>query len=221
MEKLKVCEIFESINGEGTRAGQLAVFVRLKGCNLNCSYCDTKWANVPDAAFTEMSPEEICERVKASGFENVTLTGGEPLIHPNVEKLLKALCGAGFSVEIETNGSADISAADAMENRPLITMDYKLPSSGMEQFMRTENFYLLKSCDTVKFVCGSHADLERAAEIIDEYGLIGKCHVYLSPVFGSIDPKDMVEFMKEKKLCGVNLQLQLHKFIWDPNEKGV
>lgn len=221
MEKLKVCEIFESINGEGTRAGQLAVFVRLQGCNLNCSYCDTKWANVPEAAFTEMSPEEICERVRASGFENVTLTGGEPLIHPNVEKLLETLCKAGFSVEIETNGSADISTADAMKNRPLITMDYKLPSSGMERFMRRSNFSLLKSCDTVKFVCGSHEDLTRAAEVIEEYGLTEKCHVYFSPVFGNIDPKDMVEFMKERKLCGVNLQLQLHKFIWDPNEKGV
>ena len=222
MNRLKVCEIFQSINGEGTRAGQPAVFVRLAGCNLNCSYCDTKWANGPDAPCEEMTAREIHEKVSAYGIRCVTLTGGEPLLHKHVDELLSELCGDDkLSVEIETNGSADVSIADKMKNRPLLTMDYKLPSSGMEKAMRLENYALLRSEDTVKFVCGSRSDLEKAAEIIERYKLIGRCHVYLSPVFGGIDPKDMVGFMLERKLNGVNLQLQLHKFIWDPNEKGV
>lgn len=222
MNRLKVCEIFQSINGEGTRAGQPAVFVRLAGCNLNCSYCDTKWANGPDAPCEEMTAREIHEKVSAYGIRCVTLTGGEPLLHKHVDELLSELCGDDkLSVEIETNGSADVSIADKMKNRPLLTMDYKLPSSGMEKAMRLENYALLRSEDTVKFVCGSRRDLEKAAEIIERYKLIGRCHVYLSPVFCGIDPKDMVSFMLERKLNGVNLQLQLHKFIWDPNEKGV
>lgn len=222
MNRLKVCEIFQSINGEGTRAGQPAVFVRLAGCNLNCSYCDTKWANGPDAPCEEMTAREIHEKVSAYGIRCVTLTGGEPLLHKHVDELLSELCGDDkLSVEIETNGSADVSIADKMKNRPLLTMDYKLPSSGMEKAMRLENYGLLRSEDTVKFVCGSRNDLEKAAEIIEKYKLIGRCHVYLSPVFGEIDPKDMVSFMLERRLNGVNLQLQLHKFIWDPDEKGV
>ena len=222
MNRLKVCEIFQSINGEGTRAGQPAVFVRLAGCNLDCSYCDTKWANGPDAPCEEMTAREIHEKVSSYGIRCITLTGGEPLLHKHVDELLSELCGDDkLSVEIETNGSADISIADKMKNRPLLTMDYKLPSSGMEKAMRIENYALLRSEDTVKFVCGSRNDLEKAAEIIGKYKLIDRCHVYLSPVFGKIDPKDMVSFMLERKLNGVNLQLQLHKFIWDPNEKGV
>ena len=222
MNRLKVCEIFQSINGEGTRAGQPAVFVRLAGCNLNCSYCDTKWANGPDAPCEEMTAREIHEKVSSYGIRCVTLTGGEPLLHKHVDELLSELCGDDkLSVEIETNGSADVSIADKMKNRPLLTMDYKLPSSGMEKAMRLENYALLRSEDTVKFVCGSRNDLEKAAEIIEKYKLIGRCHVYLSPVFGEIDPKDMVSFMLKRKLNGVNLQLQLHKFIWDPDEKGV
>ena len=218
----KIAETFSSINGEGTRAGQLAFFIRFTGCNLNCSYCDTKWANVPDAPFVTMTDSEIIAEVRKSGIKNVTVTGGEPLIQQNIIPLLEQLCGNGNSVEIETNGAADISDVVKMgETRPILTMDYKLPSSGMESFMREENFPLLDSRDTVKFVSGSLEDLERAAEIISEYKLTEKCHVYLSPVFGKIQPEDMVNFMLEKNLNGVNLQLQLHKFIWDPNKRGV
>lgn len=222
MYKYKIAETFSSINGEGTHAGQLAFFVRFTGCNLNCSYCDTKWANVPNAKYTEMTGEEILSEVKKSGIKNVTVTGGEPLIQPNIIPLLEMLCGDGHYVEIETNGSADVSEVlKIKENRPALTMDYKLPSSGMESFMRTENFALLEAMDTVKFVSGSRADLERALEIIREYGLIGKCAVYLSPVFGKIEPAEIVDFMLTNKLNGVNVQLQMHKFIWDPNARGV
>lgn len=222
MHKYKITEIFSSINGEGTHAGQLAFFIRFTGCNLDCSYCDTKWANVPNAPFTEMTADEILSEVKKSGIKNVTVTGGEPLIQPNIIPLLEMLCGGGRYVEIETNGSADVSEVlKIKENRPALTMDYKLPSSGMENHMRTENFAVLEKKDTVKFVSGSRADLERALEIIREYGLIGKCAVYISPVFGEIEPAEIVDFMLENKLNGVNVQLQMHKFIWDPNARGV
>lgn len=222
MYKYKIAEMFSSINGEGTHAGQLAFFVRFTGCNLNCSYCDTKWANVPNAPYTEMTADEILSEVKRSGIKNVTVTGGEPLIQQEILPLLEMLCGEERYVEIETNGSADVSnSVKIKENRPALTMDYKLPSSGMESRMRTENFALLEKKDTVKFVAGSRADLERALEIIREYGLIGKCAVYISPVFGKIDPAEIVEFMIQNKLNGVNLQLQLHKFIWEPTARGV
>lgn len=222
MYKYKIAETFSSINGEGTHAGQLAFFIRFTGCNLNCSYCDTKWANVPNAKYTEMTGEEILSEVKKSGIKNVTVTGGEPLIQPNIIPLLEMLCGDGHYVEIETNGSADVSEVlKIKENRPALTMDYKLPSSGMENYMRTENLFALEKKDTVKFVSGSRADLERALEIIREYGLIGKCAVYISPVFGKLKPAEIVDFMLENKLNGVNVQLQMHKFIWDPNARGV
>lgn len=222
MNTYKIAEMFSSINGEGTHAGQLAFFVRFTGCNLNCSYCDTKWANVPNAEYTEMTEDEIRSEVQKSGISNVTVTGGEPLIQPNIVPLLETLCGDGRYVEIETNGSADVSEVLKIKgNRPALTMDYKLPSSGMESFMRTENFVLLEAKDTVKFVSGSLADLERALEIIRKYGLIGKCAVYISPVFGKLKPAEIVDFMLSNKLNGVNVQLQMHKFIWDPNMRGV
>ena len=222
MHKYKIAEIFESINGEGTLAGQLAFFIRFTGCNLNCSYCDTKWANVPDAKYTEMTADEILDQVKKSGIKNVTVTGGEPLIQQEIIPLLETLCWDGRYVEIETNGSADVSEVVKIKGeRPALTMDYKLPASGMESHMRTENFALLEKKDTVKFVAGSRADLERALEIIREFRLTERCSVYISPVFGEIEPAEIVDFMLENKLNGVNVQLQMHKFIWDPNAKGV
>ena len=222
MAEYKVAEMFTSINGEGARAGQLAVFVRFKGCNLNCSYCDTQWANRENAGYTLMSAEEIRDRILAEGVCCVTLTGGEPLLQPQIHELLCLLAEEpSLSVEIETNGSVDLEPFMGYPDRPRMTMDYKLPSSGMESFMYLENLSRLETQDVLKFVCGSMEDLERAADIIEEYRLTERCMVYFSPVFGSIDPKDMVEFMKERKLNGVRLQLQMHKFIWDPDKKGV
>ena len=217
----KVAEKFVSINGEGTKAGMPAVFIRLAGCNLRCSYCDTMWANGSDAPHVKMSEAEIAEYVRSTGISNVTLTGGEPLIAENIEVLLQVLADTGAAVEIETNGSADISVCDRIFPRPSVTMDYKLPSSGMESHMSLTNFPLLRASDTVKFVSGSGADLDRALEIIREYDLTNRCRVFFSPVFGKIEPAEMVDFILKNKLNGVNFQLQLHKFIWDPDKRGV
>lgn len=219
---MRVVEQFLSINGEGTQAGELAVFVRFQGCNLRCSYCDTQWANEPDCAFEERTPEEIDRSVRAYGVRNVTLTGGEPLLQKEMDRLLDLLLRDGaLRVEIETNGAVDLTPFCALEHRPVFTMDYKLPSSGMEQAMQTENFVLLEEQDTVKFVCGSETDLERARAVIEEHQLTRRCHVYLSPVFGAIDGADMVAYMARHRMNGVRLQLQLHKFIWDPEKRGV
>lgn len=222
MANFKVVEIFESINGEGRRVGQLAIFIRLQKCNLNCSYCDTRWANGDGAPYTLMSEDEIYDRILKSGIKNITLTGGEPLLHKDVEILLEKIGeNPNLSLEIETNGSIELEKFSKLKNPPLFTMDYKLPSSKMENKMCLDNFKYLTSKDTVKFVVGTIEDLKKAKEIIERYSLIGKCAVYFSPVFNSIDPIEIVKFMKENRLNGVNLQLQIHKFIWDPESKGV
>ena len=208
MANFKVVEIFESINGEGRRVGQLAIFIRLQKCNLNCSYCDTRWANGDDAPYTLMSEDEIYDRILKSGIKNITLTGGEPLLHKDVEILLEKIGeNPNLSLEIETNGSIELEKFSKLKNPPLFTMDYKLPSSKMENKMCLDNFKYLTLKDTVKFVVGTIEDLKKAKEIIERYSLIGKCAVYFSPVFNSIDPIEIVKFMKENRLNGVNLQL--------------
>ena len=217
---MKVVEKFVSINGEGLRAGELAVFIRFKGCNLSCSYCDTTWANEVDSDFEELTPGEILEYIKSTNIRNVTLTGGEPLLQKDVDKLIELILADGnLRVEIETNGSVDISKFEA--DGLTFTMDYKLPSSGCEYKMNLDNFTFLKKKDTVKFVSGSTDDLNKALDIIRKYDLINKCHVYFSPVFGKIEPREIVDFMIDNNLNDARVQIQMHKVIWDPNQKGV
>ena len=221
MCRFNVAEKFVSINGEGPRAGELAVFLRFCGCNLNCGYCDTRWANTADVKCEFVSAEELVEYVKSTGIQNVTLTGGEPLLQADIACLIELLGASGVEVEIETNGSVPLKDIVSISPRPAVTADYKLPSSGMEKYMLTENFSYLTLQDAVKFVVGDMCDLARAEEIINGYGLKEKCRVYFSPVFGKIKPVEITEFMKERKLNGVRLQLQLHKIIWEPDMRGV
>lgn len=217
----KVVEIFESINGEGMRAGELAVFVRMKGCNLSCNYCDTMWANENNCEFEDMTAEQIVDRVKESGIKNVTLTGGEPLLQKDISMLLKAFSDEkDIRVEIETNGSVSLKPFLEFENVSF-TMDYKLPESGMEKYMNLENFKFLRKKDTLKFVASSVNDLEKAKQVIEEYNLTNKVNIIFSPVFGKIKLTDIVDFMKDNKLNDMRMQLQLHKFIWNPEERGV
>ncbi len=221
MSCFKVAEKFVSINGEGPRAGELAVFLRFCGCNLNCSYCDTRWANTADVKYRLASAEELVEYVKSTRVKNVTLTGGEPLLQTDIARLIALLGASGAEVEIETNGSVPVKDICSLSPRPAITADYKLPSSGMEKYMLPENFSYLTFRDTIKFVVGDKRDLARAEEIINGYGLTDRCRVYFSPVFGEIKSEEIAEFMKEHKLNGVRLQLQLHKIIWKPDMRGV
>lgn len=218
----RVVETFISINGEGQRAGELAAFIRFAGCNLNCNYCDTAWANQKDTPYQIMNEEEIASYVQHSGVYNVTLTGGEPLIQPGIEILLECLGDIpGVQIEIETNGSVDIAPFTGLTVRPGFTLDYKLPGSGMESGMRTENYRYLDKQDTVKFVISNQQDLQRARQIIEQYQLQGKCGIYLSPVYGRIEPVEIVNDMLDHKLNQVHLQLQLHKIIWTPEQRGV
>lgn len=216
-----VAERFVSINGEGRKAGELAVFIRFRKCNLSCSYCDTKWANTEDCPAEMLSAEQIAGYVYGTGVKNVTLTGGEPLLQENLGELIDILIEQGNSVEIETNGSISIAELSRRENRPSFTLDYKLPDSNMERAMDLGNYNYIRQNDTVKFVAGSISDLETAVKIIEKYELLKKCSVYISPVFNRINPADIVDFMKKNNLNGVKLQLQLHKFIWNPEERGV
>ncbi|MGN0606765.1 MAG: putative 7-carboxy-7-deazaguanine synthase QueE [Oscillospiraceae bacterium] len=222
MADFNVAEKFISINGEGTHAGQLAVFVRFTGCNLNCSYCDTKWANQNNTPYETMTANQIYDYIKQSGITNVTITGGEPLMQKNIYSLLETLSAdKSLYVEIETNGSIPIETFARLKNPPVFTMDYKLPFSQMENFMNKDNFNYLTKNDTIKFVIADENDMNTALKIINQYSLTEICNVYFSPVFSCINPADIVEFMKEHKLNNVNFQLQMHKYIWSPDAKGV
>ncbi|MDO5410751.1 MAG: putative 7-carboxy-7-deazaguanine synthase QueE [Lachnospiraceae bacterium] len=217
-----VTEKFISINGEGQRAGQIAAFIRFRCCNLNCSYCDTRFSCTPDAPCDFLSADEIAAFIRQSGVHCVTLTGGEPLLQPHLRELLLSLASIpSLQVEIETNGSLPIEAFCGPGCRPAFTLDYKLPSSGMENHMLTENYRFLQPQDTVKFVAGSPADLQRMEEIAKKYRLEQKCRVLVSPVFGSIEPAQIVDFLISHQLSEIRLQLQLHKFIWKPDKRGV
>lgn len=221
MNTYQLCEKFISINGEGERAGEIAVFLRFHGCNLNCSYCDTTWANQADTEYDIVTEEEIITYLQQCNVRNVTITGGEPLLQDKIAVLINKLGSLGYSVEIETNGSIPLNLFSSLEYRPQFTMDYKLPGSGEEKNMCVENFQLLQMHDVVKFVISDLQDLSRAHEIIDLHHLTQNCKIYFSPVFGKIDPKDMVTYMIDNHLNNVKLQLQLHKIIWDPNKRGV
>lgn len=219
--KYNVVEIFQSINGEGMKAGELAVFVRFKGCNLRCRYCDTMWANEADTVYTEMDEEEIICEVKKCYVKNVTVTGGEPLLQKGIEVLLKRLTEEGFWVEIETNGSIFLKNFIAISPKLSFTMDYKLAGSEMEEKMCTDNFALLSKKDTVKFVVSGREDLERAFAVAEEFSLGEKCNILLSPVFDEIALEEIVVFMKEHHWTDARMQIQMHKVIWDPQERGV
>ncbi len=222
MANYKVVEIFSSINGEGMKAGQLAVFVRMQGCNLDCKYCDTAWANEEECRFHWTSAEEILELVRNMRIANVTITGGEPLLQDNIRELFEILGNEpGIEVEVETNGSVDILPYLDMKNRPSFTMDYKLPSSGAEDEMLMSNLNCIDKRDLVKFVVQDIEDLLRAKEIIEEYNLLERTNVHFSPVWGEIEVEQIVNFMKSHRMNKVTLQLQMHKIIWDPQMRGV
>lgn len=222
METFQVVETFVSINGEGKKAGRLAMFLRLKGCNLNCSYCDTSWANEKKAPCELLTSKQITDRILEAGVSLVTLTGGEPLLDENIGELIGSiLMLPQVELEVETNGSVPIRFYKERDARFSMTMDYKLPSSHMEEAMCLENMEYLRPWDVVKFVIGSREDLLRAEEIIQRYDLCGRAIVYFSPVFDAIEPEEIVEFMKERHLNKVRFQIQMHKVVWDPEKTGV
>ena len=211
-ESLRVSEIFDSIEGEGKRAGELATFIRLVGCNLRCSYCDSTYSFMGGEVLTL---EDILSQVH---YSNVTITGGEPLLQ-NLHPLLKKL--QSNMVNIETNGSIDIRPYLSMSH-VFFTIDYKCGSSGMNDKMFHQNFRELRKRDVLKFVVGSRADLEQAYKFYTKHAkALRDCKIYVSPVFGEIEPVEIVDFMKKHNLRSWRMQLQLHKFIWNPDKRGV
>jgi len=212
---LTINEIYKSIQGESTWAGLPCVFVRLTFCDLRCTYCDTAYAFY---AGTKMPLPQIVEQVLAFRCPLVEITGGEPLLQRNVVPLMAELCDLGETVLIETSGAHDISRIDSRVHR---IMDLKTPDSGESHRNRYENIVHLTKRDEVKFVIGSRNDYLWSKEMIEKFDLVSRCGTVLfSPVFGRIDPREIVEWLLEDNLR-VRFQLQLHKFIWSPEAKGV
>lgn len=217
-----VIEKFLSVDGEGPTSGQLATFIRFQGCNLRCSWCDTTYSYNKESISETLSAEEIYEYIKENQVINVTLTGGEPLLQENIEELLELLNNdESLNVHIETNGSVDIEPFKKAFDNLTFIVDFKLPLSGMTSKMNLNNLKSVDYNDVYKFVIGSHEDLEKAYEIIKEYDLTERCLVYFSPVSSVINMQDIVEYMKQRNLNKVRLQVQLHKIIWNPETRGV
>lgn len=220
---MKVCEIFRSIEGEGLRTGLPAVFIRLHGCNLRCNYCDSMYA-VEGGDYKQMNVTQVLDAVKKfSGITHVTLTGGEPLIHQNVEDLLSKLSGNGYRVNIETNGTVPCKW-----HFPglFYTMDWKCKSSGMSVKMKMENLETLGSEDVLKFVVGTIEDLEETETVVKSLAekKDDMPHLFVSPVFGNLSNEEIVNWLLNSNIMvknNVRFQVQLHKIIWDPERRGV
>lgn len=217
--EFNVVEIFDSIDGEGKRTGELTTFIRLAGCNLRCSYCDTPYA-LDFEQGNKMKLSEIINQCEEYGNINITLTGGEPLARIYIRDLVTELVQKDFQVNIETNGSIQLYNIPRLKN-VFYTMDYKCPSSNVEDKMDLQNLEWLDEDDVLKFVVGNHEDLVHMKNVLEEYDI--KAQVYISPVFGKIETKEIVDFMKLNKdvFYDARVQIQLHKIIWNPDERGV
>lgn len=225
-----ISEIFDSIDGEGIRAGQFCTFIRMFGCNLRCSYCDSLYAI--DSKYTDVPPKEMGINQILSyvnrDYKRVTITGGEPLLFPETIKLVNRLCEMDFEVNIETNGSCDIVAFREMiehKENLFFTIDFKLPSSNEMYKMRLSNFDNLEKRDVLKLVIGSYEDMEVAAgiatDVAEKYGENAP-HIFAGVVFGNFELADVIDnFMRYPLLKDVRFQIQMHKVIWDPDMRGV
>jgi len=235
MMKYRVIEKFVSIDGEGPSAGEIATFVRFEGCDLRCSWCDTTYSWDGSVEPELLSAAEIRQFAKEAGAYNVTLTGGEPLIQEKIEELISCLLeedddGDSFAVRIETHGGVDITPfveqfsddrGGDFEWDLQFIVDFKLPDSQMMSEMCLTNLDVVGSWDTVKFVIASVADLDKAIEVMRANELDVRSRVYFSPVVDLIEPSVIVERMVAEKLNHVRLQLQLHKYIWPKEMRGV
>lgn len=217
-----IIEQFLSVDGEGPTAGRMAAFVRFQGCNLRCSWCDTTYSFEQENVTAYRTAEEIYKIIKESGASCVTLTGGEPLLQPEIGSLLKILNeDDSLLTHIETNGSVDITPFVEEFPNLCFIVDYKLEGSNMTAQMNENNLTAVRPVDTYKFVVSSLRDLQQATDVIRKNRLCERTQVFFSPVLGKIEPAEIVEFMKTERLDKVRLQLQLHKIIWDPAQKGV
>ena len=214
-EKIRLTEIYQSIQGESSFVGKRCIFVRLTGCNLRCSYCDTEYSFYGGK---NHSIGDILNIINDFNCNLVEITGGEPLLQKGVFSLMTNLCDKGKTVLIETSGNRDISMIDP---RVHVIMDLKTPSSGESHNNRYENIKHLKTKDEVKFVIGSEEDYAWSRDKLISENLNELCgNVIFSPVFAQLEYSEIVDWIVRDGL-DVTFQLQLHKFIWDPTEKGV
>ena len=207
MTRLRITEIFHSLQGESRTVGCPTVFVRLTGCPLRCHYCDTRYAF---SGGTWLSLQQILDQVAAFGTEHVCVTGGEPLAQKGVTALLSALSDAGYRVSLETSGALDIAPVDARVSR---VMDIKTPGSGESERNRMENLDCLKPLDQVKFVITDEADYQWSRELVLKRRLHERCEVLFSPVHGRLEAGLLADWVLRDRLP-VRFQLQLHKLLW-------
>jgi len=212
MSRLRITEIFYSLQGEGRSSGCPTVFVRLTGCPLRCGYCDTTYA-FQGGEWREI--DDILDTVAGYQAQYVTVTGGEPLAQQNVQILLTRLCDAGYEVSLETSGALDISGVDA---RVVRVMDLKTPGSGEQDRNLYTNIDHLQSRDQVKFVICGRGDYEWSRDTVEQHGLTDKCEVLFSPAYEQMDSTELADWILQDRLR-VRLQIQLHKVLWG-NEPG-
>ena len=208
---VEIASIFSSIQGESTSQGERTSFIRMARCNLNCTWCDTRWSHQSGKVQTI---EAVMNEIKTHKTKFATVTGGEPLLHSNTIDLLLTLLSEGYETSIETNGSMDISSIP-LQVRTIV--DLKCPDSGMAQKNRYSNMEVLKPIDEVKFVLSSERDYKWAVQQIKKFHINRKCKVLMSPVTKGISPKQLAEFILRDYLP-VRMNLQLHKYIWEGDE---
>lgn len=213
-ERLRLIEVYASVQGESTFVGLPCVFVRLAGCNLRCTWCDSTFTFTGGV---HRPVDEVVEEACAYGIDLVEVTGGEPLVHRQAIPLMERLLARGKTVLLETSGSRDIAAVPEAVH---VILDLKPPDSGEVRANRWENLPLLRPHHEVKFVIASRGDYEWSRAVVREHRLDTRCHVLFSPVFGAVEPKALVEWILADRLP-VRFQLQLHKQVWPPDERGV
>jgi len=206
-ERLRVNEIFHSLQGEADCVGFPTVFVRLTGCPLRCQYCDTEYAF---HAGDWLDLEDILDKVRNIGASHVCVTGGEPLAQPNCLKLLARLCDAGYQVSLETSGALDVAAVDARVSR---VIDVKTPESDEASRNRIENFRHLTPRDQLKFVICSRDDYDWSKAFLQEHHLSERCRILFSPSYNQLSPTMLAEWILADRLP-VRFQMQLHKILW-------
>ena len=216
MSTLRICEIFDSIQGESHWAGYPCTFLRLAGCNLDCAWCDTRFARELESG-EEWGVEALAAEARTRGLRTVEVTGGEPLLQPATPALLAALLAGGQRVLLETNGSLPLDGVPAGVH---VIMDLKPPGSGMAAHNRWANLERLRTGDEVKIVCRDRADYEWARGVIGEYHLLRRTRVSLSAVEGELEPRELAAWLLGDRL-DVRLQVQLHKVLWPGRERGV
>ena len=217
-EHLMVCETFKSIQGESTHAGRPCFFIRLAGCNLHCSYCDTLWAQ-DGAQGISLSVDDLCLQAEQAALKVVEITGGEPMLQKEAVCLLaEKLIARGHIVMMETNGSVDLSM---LPEQVIRVIDWKTPSSGEQGKMYEENFRSLRPHDEVKFVCSDERDYLFALEKIRTFKMDSQTeNLLVSPVYGALNCADLVSWILRDQ-APVRVNLQIHKYIWDPQKRGV